>query len=183
MIIIVVATMFKSKEIWQIITRWQFLTTHLIQGEFDHIQEFLLLFLLTTQSVQILWLATVRIRWQWVFPNSFQEMNLTYFWFSLDDCIPLLWMLPFEVIDPLATGDPPLTCSIIFICFSWQSLTNNSNSNCFVRSQSTVKLSTARVLDCSLPGISLIRDSSNWNTTGVVGDVLNWKRERWWYIR
>lgn len=69
---------------------------------------------------------------------------------------------------------PPAVGSVAsLVCLSCASRILASNSWRRDRSQSTVKLSTVRVLGCSLRLPSSISASSNWNTIGTAGDVLH----------
>lgn len=74
---------------------------------------------------------------------------------------------------PLVNVGVPFS-NCILVCFSWHSLTDTSSSVSRVRNHWTVKLSTVNVFGWSFPSVSLssISDWSNWNMTGVGGEVL-----------
>lgn len=151
-------------------TGGQLLASHLVQGALDHVHQLLFLLLLAAQCIKVLRLAATKTE-----ITKYIVIYVYYFAYhrlSLLDWMPLDVLLPLDIMLPLATGEPPFTCSIIFICFSWQSLTAPSSSWRRLRSQSTVRLSTVNVLDCNLPGISWMSVSSNWKSSGVVGEVL-----------
>lgn len=64
--------------------------------------------------------------------------------------------MPFRMGDDGVMVVVPLLSVIIFVCFSWHSLTEFSKSLRRDRNQSTVRLSTVNEFGCSLlPSVSL----------------------------